>query len=233
MMGHSHAITGAVAWVAITAPAASPVHQGPWGVAAGALVCAGAALLSDLDHSGATISRALPPITNVLSAIIGAISGGHRKGTHSILGVAVFVALAWASALWTVTLNGTIYHPGPAIASVVLASLGLKAIGLGFNPALSWVLSLGAGAAVFFTLAPGDAGWFPVAVGVGVVAHIIGDILTTQGVPVLYPFSSVNVRVPILGNAGSMREHLLIGATVASLVLIPVLSGGTRPLLAL
>lgn len=213
MMGHSHAITGATAWLAVAGPAAGPLHLNGWGLAAGALVSAGAALLSDLDHAGATVSRSLPPITNVLSAVVSVISGGHRKGTHSVVGVALFTVLAWASAAWTMDFQGDTIHPGPAIASVMVASLGLKAMRLGFNPLVSWALSLGSGAAVFFTLAPGNPGWFPVAIGLGVIVHILGDMITTEGVPLLYPFSKFQFRFPILGDTGSLREHLLVGAS--------------------
>lgn len=110
----------------------------PVGVVTGALFTAGAALLPVADHHSATIASSLPPLSNIVGTGIGAISGGHRHGTHSLLGVIAFVAVAFVAGLWT------------------------------------------AGAFVT-SFAPEEPFWFPIAVGLGVVVHILGDLLTTGG----------------------------------------------------
>src|SRR4051794_40111136 len=137
MMGAHHAASGAAVWLALTtqldvglAPLARhipaiPEHLtigmglmdvSPTGVIAGTLVAAGAALVPDADHRHATIAHSLPPLSNVLCIQIGKVSGGHRHGTHSILGLAVFVAIAALAGMWQVELEGfgTVY-PGAGI----------------------------------------------------------------------------------------------------------------------
>ncbi|NKX50691.1 metal-dependent hydrolase, partial [Arthrobacter deserti] len=115
MMGAHHAIPGAAAWVALTTqyrieldwisvPAgfgeqavtvgAGLLDVGPLGVLTGALVSAGAALVPDADHHNATIAHSLPPVSRVVCAGIGSVAGGHRRGTHSVAGIAAFVAVA-------------------------------------------------------------------------------------------------------------------------------------------
>ena len=55
----------------------------------------GAALVPDADHHNATIAHSLPPLSNAVCAGVGALAGGHRRGTHSLIGLAAFVAVAW------------------------------------------------------------------------------------------------------------------------------------------
>lgn len=252
MMGAHHAACGAAAWVAATTqievgigPLAAVVpvlpdsftlgfqllEISPVGVVTGALVTAGAALLPDADHHNATIAHSLPPLSNLLCAGVGAISGGHRKGTHSLLGVAVFVAIAFVAGLWTVDTAefGTVY-PGAGLLTVLLVSFAAKALkiipdGLRKFP---WVVGLTAGAFVT-AFAPEEQFWFPVAMGIGVVVHILGDLLTTGGCNPLYPLRlgrprslakvpvvarmwrpNGNIALPVLGNAGSAREWCLL-----------------------
>jgi membrane-bound metal-dependent hydrolase YbcI (DUF457 family) len=252
MMGAHHAACGAAAWVAATTqiqlslgalpktipflPDAVTLGLGlldvsPVGVITGALVTAGAALLPDADHHNATIAHSLPPLSNAVCTGIGAISGGHRHGTHSLLGIVAFVAVAWVAGLWTTETEqfGTIY-PGAGLLAVLLVSFAAKALkiipdGMRKSP---WVVGLTAGA--FITaFAPEEQFWFPAAMGIGVVVHIVGDMLTTGGCNLLYPIKVKPLRaisaipgvnwmwkknghfaVPVLGNAGSVREWFLL-----------------------
>ena len=93
------------------------------------MVCAGAALLPDADHRRATIAHSLPPVSNAICAGIGEVSGGHRNGTHSLLGIAAFTLLAWVLGLWTMENSrfGIIY-PGAGLLAVLLVSFALKAL---------------------------------------------------------------------------------------------------------
>ena len=249
MMGAHHAACGAAAWVAATTQV--EVHAGRWlpvlpesvtlgvglldvspvGVVTGALVTAGAALLPDADHHSATIAHSLPPLSNLFCAGVGAIAGGHRRGTHSLLGVAAFVAVAFVAGLWTVeTVDfGTVY-PGAGLLTVLLVSFAAKALKIIPDRMRKspWAVGLTAGA--FITaFAPEEQFWFPLAVGIGVVVHILGDMLTTGGCNPVYPFRlrrprslakmpviaqvwrpNGNIAVPVLGNAGSLREWCLL-----------------------
>src|SRR5699024_2616471 len=72
--------------------------------------------------------------------------------------------------------------------------------------------------------APDTSFWLPAAVAVGALAHLVGDLLTTDGIPFpTWPLTikpprrlasllwqrSGDVAVPVLGDAGSAREWLL------------------------
>lgn len=252
MMGPHHAACGAAAWVAVTtrlhldlALVTVPLgwgphsvdlgwpvlHATPLGVIAGALVTAGAALLPDADHRSATIAHSLPPVSRWVCEGIGAVSGGHRNGTHSLLGIAVFTAIAWVAGLWTMDLPhfGSV-HVGAGIVSLLLVAFAAKVLGIlpdGVRK-LPWVLSVPL-AAFIALYAPHEQNWFPFAVALGSAVHIAGDMLTDGGCNPLWPiairrprrFSRVplvawvwhrggRVAFPILGDAGSWREWLML-----------------------
>ncbi|MBD5787272.1 metal-dependent hydrolase [Cellulosimicrobium terreum] len=235
MMGANHAATGAAAWIAVTstAPFALGIHPvSSVGVMTGAVVCAGAALLPDADHHNGTFAHSLPPVSEWVSDAVEAVSGGHRQGTHSLLGIAVFTALAWAAGLVTVETAsfGTVYVGGGVLA-VLLVALALKALKLTRGGKLApWLTSL-AVAALVALFAPEEWNWLPVAVGIGVTVHILGDVLTTNGAPLLWPVKfraprwvrrsllvddvwrpSGSFALPLLGSTGSVREWLLATA---------------------
>lgn len=256
MMGPSHAACGAAAWVALTgtytvqlADVSLPmglglIPVGNAGVITGALICAGAALLPDLDHPGGTVARSLPPLSGWIAKATSAVSGGHRRATHSPLGLALIVLLAVLSqraslpvgdALrWhalsgaddaaaavpdaAASLPGQVW-PLAAVLSVLLIACAVKV--LAFVPDrlahANWVVGILLGAFVA-THPPEDPRWFVVAVGLGCAVHMLGDLLTTQGIHLLWPLRiplplpttfyrrSAFVRFPVLGNAGSARE---------------------------
>ena len=207
------------------------MHVSPIGIVTGALVTAGAAMLPDADHHNATIAHSLPPLSNAMCAGIGKAAGGHRHGTHSILGIAAFVLVAFLAGLWTepTHLFGTIY-PGAGIMSVLLVAFAAKALkiipdSMRKSP---WVVGLAVGAFIAL-FAPQEQGWFPLAMGVGVIVHILGDMLTVEGCNLVWPFaikppkaianlpvlkqcwhSNGYMTIPLLGHAGSIREWLLL-----------------------
>ncbi|GAA1495909.1 metal-dependent hydrolase [Paeniglutamicibacter kerguelensis] len=278
MMGGHHAATGAAAWIALTTsfklptgnlpemiswmPDAIPLgfgllEQTPIAGVAGAMVCAGAALLPDADHRRATIAHSLPPVSNAICAGIGEVSGGHRNGTHSLLGIGVFTALAWVLGLWTMdTERFGIIYPGAGLLAVLLVSFALKA--LKFIPdtmaRLPWLLSIPAGifVAVF---SPDEQNWLVIAVAVGCAVHILGDMLTVGGCNLIWPIKikspkalrrvpllkdiwkpSGRIAIPLLGKAGSGREWLLcvpVSAYALVGMVVPillVLKGQIQPL---
>ncbi|WP_265523587.1 metal-dependent hydrolase [Oerskovia flava] len=233
MMGGHHAACGAAAWVAVTSTAPYTLGLYPVsdvGVVTGAIVCAGAALLPDADHHNGTIAHSLPPVSEAVADVVEKISGGHRKGTHSILGVAVFTALAWAAGLVTHESEtfGTV-AVGAGVVAILLVAFALKALKLTRGGKLGpWIASVTI-AAIIALLAPEEWNWLPVAVALGTSVHILGDVVTTGGCPLLWPirFRSPrrvrrtpilkdvwrpggNMALPILGNAGSRREWILM-----------------------
>jgi len=100
MLGKSHLLVGAAGYLTIGQTALVAIghgHLGPGEIAAGTVVCAGAAMLPDIDHPGATVSRSLGPVTWTISRFVSRVAGGHRKGTHSIpFAVGLTILLAWA-----------------------------------------------------------------------------------------------------------------------------------------
>ncbi|WP_283526700.1 metal-dependent hydrolase [Arthrobacter antibioticus] len=252
MMGAHHAASGAALWLALTTHfevrlsglsqllPAVPEHLSigmgildptPAGVVVGALVTAGAGLVPDADHRNATIAKSLPPLSNIVCRKIGTISGGHRHGTHSILGLAFFISIAALAGMWTIELAnfGTIY-PGAGLLAVLLASFAAKALKIipDTMRKFPWVLGIAVGVFVMM-FAPQEPYWLPLTMALGVGIHIIGDMLTTGGCNLIWPLrirppsalrgvALVNIfwrpggsfAVPILGNAGSIREWLVL-----------------------
>lgn len=198
MMGGSHALTGAAAWLAVTSTAPYTlglVPLSPTGQLLGALVTAGAALVADADHHNATIAHSLPSLgpipspTKLLAEAVGGLAGGHRHGTHSIVGVAAFTAIAAAANLAVVPSEqfGSINIGGGLIALLLIA-FAMKALRLSRGGWMStWGYAL-VGATAVTLFAPDQWGWLPLAMLIGVVVHIGGDMLTVGGCPLFYPW---------------------------------------------
>lgn len=182
MMGRTHAVTGALAFQAAAGwfPATVPA------VLLGTIICTGAALLPDIDHGDATTANTYGPVTRGLSVVVRKVSGGHRNGTHSVLGIGLTGLSAYQAVL---------YQDAPGWAGVIakvwlsvlliLASAGavrlLKIDGYAddFAPipvclALVW-------------LAPVDLSWVPLAIMLGMAVHVAGDMLTNGGCPLFWP----------------------------------------------
>ncbi|MBB4931356.1 membrane-bound metal-dependent hydrolase YbcI (DUF457 family) [Lipingzhangella halophila] len=208
MMASSHSATGALAGVATTG-AIAPLLGSTTDVvtlAVGAAVGAGAALLPDLDHPEATATRSQGPITawacTGLRALSSAVwmatrtpadyggyqdgAGAHRHLTHTLPAAVVAGVLVWAAAL---------HSYGMAAVLWLLISLGLRGLGQCLTGrdrrSLSqWTtVSLGAGLAtvVVMVVAPPAPSLLGAVVAVGMGAHILGDWLTPQGVPLTWP----------------------------------------------
>ena len=96
MLGRDHALSGALAFAGV-----APLIQvtGVHLVGAAALT-AGAGVLPDIDEPGSTIARTFGFMTGAFAWIVHRISGGHRKGTHSLLGVALLTTAALAAGSW-------------------------------------------------------------------------------------------------------------------------------------
>lgn len=232
MKGAHHALCGAAAWVAVASTA--PYTLGwypvsPLGVVAGTLVCAGAALAPDADHHDATVAHSLPPVSEWVCDVVGHLAGGHRNGTHSLLGVGVLTAIAWGAGQVTVATDrlGEL-AVGAGVLSLLLVAFAARALGLARRRLDAWALAVAL--AAFVTLvAPTGWDWLPVAVGLGAAVHVAGDMLTGGGVPLLWPWEprpprwwrrtpvlndlwsrGGNFAVPLLGTTGSWRERLLV-----------------------
>lgn len=223
MLGTTHATSGAAGWLAV-APAAAKIaglnQLGFKELAAGTLVCAGAALLPDLDHPQATIAQTLGPVTKAIARITNLLSGGHRMGTHTIL-----FALGAGGIAAAIAAGGST----TALALVwCLTALALKGIGL--TPPKIGIGGKGVAIAIEATLIvwlmtqfmPGTWWWLGLAVGVGCLIHVVGDMLTPEGCPIFLPFSRRRYSFPIISHTGNFVEKAIFLPlfTVAACVLV-------------
>ncbi|MBC6451596.1 metal-dependent hydrolase [Actinokineospora xionganensis] len=202
--GPTHAMSGLTAWATATALAgdSSLGTLSVKGWCVGAVLCAGAALLPDLDHPESTVSSTFGPVTAAGSKLINAIShgiyqvtrtkrdskrdGGHRGFTHTlvfaILAAITTTAIVQTSQSWALPLL-MFFFSG-------LAVRGIMHKWCPRNDAL-WIT----GTALLLTYAclkwtdqaSADAAACGVAVGIGCIAHYLGDAITEQGCPILWP----------------------------------------------
>jgi membrane-bound metal-dependent hydrolase YbcI (DUF457 family) len=200
MMGRDHALSGAVAFAAL----APELHVTAAHLAAGVVLAAGAGVLPDIDHPDSTISRSFGFLTEWFAWVVDRISGGHRHGTHSLIGIAVFTAGAWGSGLYQLSepkamLSGHLgfsWHIVPAtLVLALLYSSALRALHIGGH--FGDLLGIGAALVTCFTGADVAqltvASWhiplLAVVVALGCAAHIAGDELTHGGCPLFWPVS--------------------------------------------
>ena len=136
MLGRDHALSGAVVFAAL----APSLHVTAAHLAAGVVLAAGAGVLPDIDHPDSTISRSFGFLTEWFAWVVDRLSGGHRHGTHSILGIAVFTAGAYGAGLFQLSGPASIAHGHLAFswhivpAALILAllySAALRALKLG------------------------------------------------------------------------------------------------------
>lgn len=236
MMGGHHAISGAAAWLALTGSASIGDHAlgagvlvltGPE-VLAGTVVAAGAALLPDIDHPTANIARSAGAASKTVASAVSS-AAGHRGATHTLLAVVAFTLLgAVATGLdwsWHAPVVGQV-QVGAVIVVTVLCAVAVRAMKLVRGGLMPWLAGIGCGL-LTAVAAPETSTWLPVAIGLGALLHLLGDLATTDGIPfptwplVLKPSKRAasalwhadgDIAVPILGNAGSTREWILCGA---------------------
>ncbi len=233
MMGGHHAASGAAAWVAIATTGPYALGWYPLdatGVLIGAMTTAGTSLVCDWDHRSSTIAHALPPLSNAIAVGIEKVSGGHRQGTHSLLGASVFVVLAAFCSQFQVDSPWGRLSVGAGLLCMFMINIAAKALKLFPNSGwiANWVFALlMAGLVTWF--APHQWSWLPLSMLAGVMVHIVGDLVTTGGVPLLWPVvikppkllrkvpvlndvwkANGALSIPLLGKAGSRREWLVL-----------------------
>jgi membrane-bound metal-dependent hydrolase YbcI (DUF457 family) len=211
MMGPSHALSGAAVWLggAWALDQFANYHQSPVEIAVGTAVCAGAALLPDLDMSGkvvsgrggATVANTFGRLSLFAAEVIEKASllvyratrmrkdprreNGHRTLTHTLPYAA---GVGWLTT-WACAQGGKW-----AVMGVLFLMLGLALRGVFHTWAVraGWILiTVLSGAAAYGTylFLPADRGYpmLGFAVGVGCLVHLLGDMITSAGVPILWP----------------------------------------------
>ena len=218
MMGRTHVYSGMAAGAA-TLPIA-PV-EGVVAAVAWVAVAGGAALVPDLDHPNATMTRMWGPVLVPLHKAVRWLGRGHRGGSHDIIvAPAVVWLIAWAASRHEVS-------AGILIAIVI--GLGIRgaefvvpgklfehpAVNIAIAGNVAWL-----SATYAMTLA-----WLPWALALGVVVHVIGDAVTRTGVPI--PFTWLDGRATHNKGAlttGRWYERWLIapGFLAAALLLLMI-----------
>ena len=240
MMGPSHALSGAAVWLSGSwALAHLGYAQTPLAIAVGTAVCAGGALFPDLDLSGkvtrnaggATVARTFGVFSLFVAECIEKLSlgvyyatklsrdprrdNGHRTFTHTL----PFTALVgWG----TTALCG---HVGRwAVLGVVFFMVGLALRGLfdEWAQRAGWLIVTVVSAAVAwvtFLKLPADRGYpmLGLAVGVGCLVHILGDMITKNGVPILWPIPLGRRTWRMIGVPSGLAVR--VGGTVEVVVL--------------
>jgi membrane-bound metal-dependent hydrolase YbcI (DUF457 family) len=235
VLGVSHATSGAALGLAVAgfAPRLAGVEPRAGSVLTFAAVCAGAALLPDLDHPSSAATRrfsvaswlachAVRPLSRaVYRATRGPRdtgSGAHRGLTHTAAGAVLLgLAINLASARW-----GTPVLVGTLFVCLALAIKGLDSLVPG-PPSL--VVAAGLTFAVE-RLVPGGtdgtAGWLGTAVTLGMLVHSVGDAVTESGAPLLWPIPIRDRRWYPVGSPRALRFRT--GGTVETLVVAPALT---------
>lgn len=218
MLGRSHAISGAMASSLALTAVPDYVAAEPFAAAAFVVTTTGAAVLPDADHPNATAAKVLPPLSAPICGVVATVSGGHRKGTHYLLGLIVFAVVVTVACAPSLILGAD--HPyntyaviSQAVLTGVCVAMGLGALRVfraSKSPAFGWVAAFLAGALVWYSQL--DPLVTIAALVGGCFVHIVGDMLTPQGVQFLWPITTT-FRIPILATkdkeARKRREALL------------------------
>lgn len=211
MMGPSHALSGAAAWLtgSLVLDHLDVLHQTPLQLAVGTAICAGGALLPDLDMSGkvtanrggATIAHTFGVVSLFVAEVVEKISlgvynltrgskdphreNGHRTLTHTLLfniaAGAGTTALCARFGKWAVV--GILF---------VTFAMTLRGLFVSWSHRAGWlIVTLVAAAAAFgaYERLPSERGYpiLGIAIGFGGIVHLLGDLLTDRGCPLLWP----------------------------------------------
>lgn len=230
MMGRTHALSGAVLWLA-TAPVLSQeewlgahaVSLSSSQVIAGAVVAAGAGLLPDIDHPSGRIANTLGPLTRTMCRWVSRAAGGHRHATHSLL---FAVAMGYAMGLLAAH-----FRYGWWAALFVLVGFGLRGLGLDFEGHEFWSGlkdCVMAGVAVYL-MHDLDMSFAAYPVALGCLAHLIGDCLTPRGCLLLWPVNWRMETVLVPRTDGRVERVVVVPLLACAAVVLTyqVLIGGS------
>lgn len=281
VMGPTHAMSGAAAWMGACAGGVLPAMSGaPTSVVlAGAAVASGSALLPDLDcpgslspKDGSTVVRAFGIVGEIVGHSLSNLSlavynltaskhdkprrSGHRTLTHTLVFTAGVGALVAALGSVTATFDAfgrewMVSQVATFVAMFVCLHLALyglaekwaKAQRAKYGLIATMLLSAVATSATIAHLPQESSAWLGLAVGFGAVMHLVGDAITKQGVPLLWP-APINgkrwydITLPSglrITAGGAFEKSLLLPALslVTLVLLVGYLPGGSNVLLTL
>lgn len=210
-MGRQHAVSGVLAAVctAYVIKADVPMFV---------LLCTtlpGTALLPDIDHPDSTVSNVYGPFTRMFALVL-----QHRKQTHSIPGILAFCTVVFMA---TEHANDPPYSPvwwlSRAVLFVVLTLIYASALRLfKIRGWLDDFLPLPICALITFgepILHDLDVPGFPFKllpymVAIGTLTHLLGDWLTKQKMPILWPFSSRGSALGLFKAGGTFEVWIML-----------------------
>jgi membrane-bound metal-dependent hydrolase YbcI (DUF457 family) len=235
VLGVSHALSGAALGLAVAGfvPQLLGEHPDAGTVLTFTAVCAGAALLPDLDHPSSMATRRFSAASFVACHVVRPLSrlvydltrarrdagrGSHRGLTHTVVGAVLLgVAVNVASARF-----GTPVLVGTLFVCLALAIKGLDALVPG-PPSL--VIAAGLTYAIEQAVpggTAGTAGWLGTAVTLGMVVHSVGDAITESGAPLVWPLQIRGRRWYPVGSPRPLRFRT--GGAVEAWLVAPVLT---------
>lgn len=212
MMGRTHALTGVLAASGTALATGADVPSGLLLLT----LLPGFALFNDVDHRDATASKTLGGLSQIPSLFL-----GHRRETHSLPGIGAIaggthlavihqgnvvanlwlmfvLCVGWLSILRVTRLDRKVDHIRwlPVIVSLVVV----------------WFPEELAVVHLVFPLH-----LLPVALAVGMLVHLAGDIITKQGCPLMWPFSNKKTRLGWFKTNG-FGESIATGFIVLGIV---------------
>jgi len=198
MMGRHHVITGVGVGIGLALAILGPAH--PREGLCLVLTAGGAAVIADLDEPGSSAAHLGGFLSVPVAWATGKLSGGHRHASHSLLAAVVFTG-----AVALVVVVGTAL--GAALVVGLLGAFAWRVGGpRGLRGGAFLLGAAGAGAYLGYVSSPGLL--LLAAAGLGYLIHLVGDIATTGGVPLLWP-TDRHIQCPVLGDTGSLRESVV------------------------
>lgn len=243
MMGPTHALSGAALWLGgIAIAEQSGLEVSTEAAVISTAICAGSALLPDIDEPQSTIARSFGPVSQLVSYGVNKLSAllhnatlgtrdrpcddGHRGITHTIIGAILLGGLVSLLTVW---------FGKPVVLATFFITFGLAIRGLIADAAqkYGWIgisaITLAATAGAYVLLpAETSPWWIGIPLAVGMVLHDLGDMVTKEGAPLLAPLVPINGKLwwevalpPFLRiRAGSWVEYSLYGTAFGIIFMI-------------
>ena len=181
MNGVNHSLVGGV----IGASAISIMgHTNPTKIIPFTLLTMGCAYLPDLDHKEATLAHKIP-FGKFICKRINKLANGHRHKTHTIFFAFFCAFLSWLSTFYKYKINLHLF--GFNITEIRLVSavfisyltfIVLNSIKIKISLLINFSISIYVG--LFCSV---NKKFFIFGVFLSIIAHLIGDVVTTQGLP--------------------------------------------------
>jgi membrane-bound metal-dependent hydrolase YbcI (DUF457 family) len=214
--GYTHALSGLCTGLA----AGILTHRSLPADAALSGLTAGMALIPDLDSVGACASRSLGYLSKAVAYVIRLISFGHRHGTHSIPGIAVFTGLAVLACHFRRDYAGM---AGLALLLTIAVAGAVEALRLTKGHAGD-LLGIGVSALVIWQ--GYGLSLIPLAVVVGTFTHLAADSCTDSGVMWFWPVWGYRIHFlpePLAWSTGTEPEtRFVVPVLFAALAVLAV-----------